>query len=82
MAKKLGFDVVDNDIVNLIYEILDYLQQNKVDYSYFWRNFLNKDFEGFGDIKQKYLRIANDKKISIKELDVVAKEDQKLVSVK
>ena len=67
MAQKLGFQKSNSEVNSLIYDILDYLHANKVDYSFFFRNFLDVEFDGFADLALKHQELLQKNNISESE---------------
>lgn len=77
MAAKLGFSKSDDDIKKLIYQLLDLLTKNKIDYTNFFRNLsstltslknLTEDFELWISSYAALLQSRNIKETSRKKL--------------
>jgi uncharacterized protein YdiU (UPF0061 family) len=49
MAKKLGFPKCDEDVKKLIYEVLEHLEKNQLDYTIFFRNLSSAPVMRLGD---------------------------------
>lgn len=67
MARKLGFKDFNSEVTSLIYEILEFLFVNKIDYSFFFRNFLEVEFKGFSKLKVKHKRLLQKNNIGLVE---------------
>lgn len=80
MAKKLGFKDLNSEVTSLIYEILEFLFVNKIDYSFFFRNFLEIEFKGCSGLLVKHKNLLQKNNIDFLEAkNLIKKTNPKFI---
>ena len=75
MAAKLGFSSLDDDIIKFIYETLKLLAEEKLDYSFFFRNLLNyKTSSKEAGWSQKHAQLLQEKNIEKSQAENLIKK--------